>query len=231
MDGKSLDITEERLNKLKEILPDAFTEGKMDWEKLQASLGEDIEFKNERYVLNWAGKSDAFRVLQSSSITEIGKERICRVIEKIKADKQTKLDVDGATGKQDLGFKVFKLQQSNFKIWRSDVKTEEELYTQLKLHTDPVDENAKIENILYELLLKSGVPLTARIEEKDGYYLVNDDEIALILKKIDESIIKAVISEKPKNVITLDRLFKNNDQLKTNTALLMKDVGIEFKAV
>jgi adenine-specific DNA-methyltransferase len=39
MDGKSLDITEERLNKLKEILPDAFTEGKLDWEKLQASLG------------------------------------------------------------------------------------------------------------------------------------------------------------------------------------------------
>ena len=65
MDGKSLDITEERLNKLKEILPDAFTEGKIDWEKLQATLGEDIEFKNERYVLNWAGKSDAFRVLQS----------------------------------------------------------------------------------------------------------------------------------------------------------------------
>lgn len=46
MDGKSLDITEERLNKLKEILPDALTEGKIDWEKLQASLGEDIEFKN-----------------------------------------------------------------------------------------------------------------------------------------------------------------------------------------
>ncbi|MFH0903778.1 MAG: hypothetical protein V1854_01135 [Methanobacteriota archaeon] len=65
MDGKSLDITQERINKLKEILPDAFTEGKIDWEKLQASLGENIEFKNERYVLNWAGKSDAFRVLQS----------------------------------------------------------------------------------------------------------------------------------------------------------------------
>ncbi|MGP8322310.1 MAG: hypothetical protein ACT6FE_08360 [Methanosarcinaceae archaeon] len=65
MDGKSLDITEEKLNKLKEILPDAFTEGKIECEKLQATLGEDIEFKNERYVLNWAGKSDASRVLQS----------------------------------------------------------------------------------------------------------------------------------------------------------------------
>jgi len=50
---------------LKEVLPEAFTEGKIDWEKLKATLGDDIEFKNERYVLNWAGKSDAFRVLQS----------------------------------------------------------------------------------------------------------------------------------------------------------------------
>jgi adenine-specific DNA-methyltransferase len=174
--------------------------------------------------------SEAFKA-GYKTIAEIGKERIRRVIKKIKEDKQTKLDVDGNMVKQDLGFKVFKLQESNFKIWRSDVKTEEELYTQLTLHTDPVDENAKIENILYELLLKSGVPLTARIEEKDGYYLVNESEIALILKKIDESIIKAAISEKPKKVITLDRLFKNNDQLKTNTALQMKDAEIDLRVV
>lgn len=156
------------------------------------------------------------------TIAEIGKERIRRVIEKIKVERQNK---------QDLGFKVFKLQESNFKIWRSDVKNKEELYTQLTLHTDPVDENAKIENILYELLLKSGVPLTARIEEKDDYYLVNDEKIALILKKIDENIIKAVISEKPEKVITLDRIFKNNDQLKTNAALQMKDSEIDLRVV
>jgi adenine-specific DNA-methyltransferase len=153
------------------------------------------------------------------------------VIKNIKADKQSKLDVDDTTDKRDLGFKVFKLQQSNFKIWRSDVKTEEELVTQLTLHTDPVDENAKIKNILYELLLKSGVPLTARIEEKGGYYQVNDGEIALMLENVNESIIKKVIAENPNKVITLDRLFNNNDQLKTNTALQMKDAGIEFKAV
>src|SRR5664280_1515779 len=67
MDGKSLNITEEKLGQLKVILPEAFTENKIDWEKLKAALGDDIEFKNERYVLNWAGKSDAFRSLQSPS--------------------------------------------------------------------------------------------------------------------------------------------------------------------
>ena len=44
MDGKSANITEEKLNKLKEIIPEAFTENKIDWEKLKAALGEDIEF-------------------------------------------------------------------------------------------------------------------------------------------------------------------------------------------
>ena len=44
MDGKSLNITAEKLHKLKEIIPEAFTENKIDWEKLKATLGEDIEF-------------------------------------------------------------------------------------------------------------------------------------------------------------------------------------------
>ena len=75
MDGKSLDIKQEKIERLKEVMPEAFTEGKVDWEKLKAALGEDIEFKNERYVLNWAGKSDAFRVLQSPTTATIVPDR------------------------------------------------------------------------------------------------------------------------------------------------------------
>ena len=101
----------------------------------------------------------------------------------------------------------------------------------MEQHLEPLDENAKTEDVLYELLLKSGIPLTANIKKKDGVYFVNDKEIALLLKKVNEKIIKLVIKQNPKKVITLDRLFNNNDQLKTNTALQMKDVEIEFKSV
>lgn len=175
-------------------------------------------------------KSEAYKV-GYKTIADIGKERIRRVIHKIKEDKQSKLDLEGSGGDQDLGFKVFKLQESNFKFWRSDVKTEEELTEQLELHTDPVAEDSKNENILYELLLKSGTLLTAQIETKDGYYLVNDGEMVVILDKIDEGIIKNAISESPQKVITLDRLFKKRDPLKTNTALQMKDAEIDFRVV
>ncbi|MCG2714673.1 MAG: site-specific DNA-methyltransferase, partial [Candidatus Marinimicrobia bacterium] len=65
MDGKSLNVVEKKLNDFKKILPEAFTEEKIDWEKLKAALGEDIEFREERYHLNWAGKSEAFRALQT----------------------------------------------------------------------------------------------------------------------------------------------------------------------
>ena len=164
-----------------------------------------------------------------ATIANIAKDRIVKVIKKIKEEEEGKLDF--GEKKQDLGFKVFKLQESNFKIWRTKVENEEELLKQMQLHTDPVDENAETVNILYELLLKSGVPLTAKIDEKKRYYLVNDGEIVLMLEKVDEKIIKAVIAKKPKKVLTLDRLFKNNDQLKTNTALQMKDAEIDFRVV
>lgn len=165
------------------------------------------------------------------TIAEIGKERIRRVIKKIKGEQGSQLDLHGNSDKQDLGFKVFKLRESNFKIWRSKIGTEEELVEQLQQHLEPLDEHAKTEDVLYELLLKSGVPLTAKIEEKNGYIIVNDNEIALMLEKVDEGIIKKIIVENPRKVVTLDRIFKNNDQLKTNTALQMKDAGIEFKVV
>jgi adenine-specific DNA-methyltransferase len=174
-------------------------------------------------------KSEAYKA-GYKTIAEIGKERIRRVIKKIKAEDEGKFDF--AKSGQDLGFKVFKLRHSNFKIWRSDrIESEEELLRQMEKHADPVAKEAKIEDILYELLLKSGKELTSEIEYKDGIYWINKNEIAVVLEKIDEDIMKAVIDGKPEKLITLDRLFQNNDQFKTNTSLQMKDAGIEMRVV
>jgi len=101
----------------------------------------------------------------------------------------------------------------------------------MKLFIDPVSETAIIENMVYELLLKSGKDLNSKIEKKDGFYSINDSEMVLMLEKATQKIIDSVISLKPNKVIALDRLFKGNDQLKTNTVLQMKDAGIEFKTI
>ena len=67
MDGKSLNIMEDLISKLKEIIPGAFTEDKINLEQLKQILGESINTDSERYQLNWAGKNDAYKVLQESS--------------------------------------------------------------------------------------------------------------------------------------------------------------------
>jgi adenine-specific DNA-methyltransferase len=173
--------------------------------------------------------SEAFKA-GYKTIAEIGKERIRRVIKQNQEEQDDTLALDG-NGDRDFGFKVFKLKESNFKIWRSNIETEEELVAQMQKHLEPLDETAKAEDVLYELLIKSGVQLTAKIKDQNGYILVNDNEIALMLEKTDDKIIKKIIAAKPQKVFTLDRLFKNNDKLKTNTALQMKDASIEFKVI
>ena len=67
LDGKTPDIAEENIAKLKEIFPDVFCEGKVDFEKLQQVLGNYIEEEDERYNFSWNGKGRSLRLAQSPS--------------------------------------------------------------------------------------------------------------------------------------------------------------------
>ena len=186
-------------------------------------------------------KSEAFKA-GYKTIADIAKERIRRAGKKIQSEieaeskkKETELNFNNTENKPleiDTGFKVFHLSESNFKEWRQpEAYTTEALAEQLKLFIDPVAENANLQNMVYELLLKSGKDLNVNIETCNGYHLIEGNELALILEKVDEQIITEVLTKQPKKVIALDRIFKGNDQLKTNTALQMKDAGVEFKTI
>jgi adenine-specific DNA-methyltransferase len=168
------------------------------------------------------------------TIADIGKERIRRAADKIKKEQEGKLDFDG--GKLDLGFKVFKLDPSNFKIWRSDIQDGKALEKQLSLFVDNVNPEAQQDNILYELILKSGLDLNVNVEAKkangEQYFVIEDGKLILCLEeKITEKLVEKILSEKPEKVICLDRAFAGNDQLKTNTALQMEAEKIEFKVI
>lgn len=67
LSGESMDIVEDNIEKLKSIFPDVFTEGKVDFDKLQEVLGNYIEKKDERYNFTWNGKSAALRLAQTPS--------------------------------------------------------------------------------------------------------------------------------------------------------------------
>jgi adenine-specific DNA-methyltransferase len=85
--------------------------------------------------------------------------------------------------------------------------------------------------MLYELILKSGYMLTDKIELKGKYYTVNNGELAVALDEMNPALVQEIISSKPVKVITLDKLFAGNDQLKTNTVLQMRDSEIDFKTI
>jgi len=67
LDGKSMDIVADNIAKLKEIFPDIFTEGKIDFEALEATLGEYAQRDDERYNFTWSGKAKARRIAQTPS--------------------------------------------------------------------------------------------------------------------------------------------------------------------
>jgi adenine-specific DNA-methyltransferase len=68
LDGKTSDIAEENVKKLKQIFPDVFTEEKIDFEKLQQVLGNYVEDSKARYNLTWNGKGRALRLSQTPSL-------------------------------------------------------------------------------------------------------------------------------------------------------------------
>ena len=67
IERRSVNLIAEQVAKLKEVFPEAVTESKVDFEKLRATLGDEIDERPERYSFNWAGKRDAIRLLQTPS--------------------------------------------------------------------------------------------------------------------------------------------------------------------
>jgi adenine-specific DNA-methyltransferase len=64
VEKQSADVNGERIARLRELFPEAFSEGKIDFHRLRAALGDLVDDAPERYTFTWAGKRDAIRLLQ-----------------------------------------------------------------------------------------------------------------------------------------------------------------------
>lgn len=193
-----------------------------DLQFITVQLPEVIEEKDEAY-------SKGHR-----HISDITRKRIYDVIESHKQLKKGKLDFSNTPISN--GFKSFKLGNSNFKIWRGDfVQSEEDLITQTNLFQHPTKENAKQYNLLWELIIKYGFPLTVEVAEvvadNSTFYSIAENRLIIVLEKYSDSIQKKIIELKPKSVIGLDSLFNNSDCLKTNAILKLEQEGIEFHSI
>ncbi|MDF7811643.1 site-specific DNA-methyltransferase [Hymenobacter sp. YC55] len=75
LDGSSLDVATEKLAQLRALLPDAFSEGKLDVDKLRLVLGEAVHTGEERYGLNWPGKAEAYKEIQKRTTATLAPDR------------------------------------------------------------------------------------------------------------------------------------------------------------
>lgn len=156
-------------------------------------------------------------------LSEIGKERIRRAGEKIVQE----------TGKTDLdiGFKVFKLDSSNVKTWDPDFENLEQTLFDLQ---DNIKEDRTKEDLLYEILLKIGLPLTTPIEEIDYngktiYNVAYGSVLVCLEDDIDLDIVQEMLKYQsehmPPKVIFKESGFMS-DAVKTNALQTLKKHGI-----
>jgi len=164
------------------------------------------------------------------TIADITKERVRRVIQRHEKEAEGKLEL---SGKPKEGFRVLKLTRSNFKVWEATTEMTDAaaLGEQLELHTEHILPGRFSEDLLCEILLKSGFALTTPVEAfgidgKAVYSVANGAMLICLDKHLTHEAIKAIAEHKPERVVCLDEGFAGNDQLKANAVLIMKAKGV-----
>ncbi len=177
-----------------------------------------------------------------TSVSDLAKERIRRVIKKLEAEQAEKTeDAKGQLAgmaedmlELDLGFKVFKLDSSNIHPWDADFDNLEETLFNSVENIKPDRTEA---DVLYELLLKYGLDLAVEIEERQvaGKTVSIIGSGALIVCLADDvsldvvegiAALKEELQPEVMRVVFKDAGFKD-DVVKTNTVQILRQAGIE----
>ena len=176
--------------------------------------------------------SEAFRQ-DYKTICEIGEDRINRAGDKIIENSKNK-DLD-------IGFKVFKVDESNFIPWNPEIATKNIKDAILTTYNNIVVGRSELD-LIYELLLKLNMDLSCSVDEEklnNKKIYVVDEGYALICldSNIDESIVDDLLQLKEDlmteycQVILRDDAFNGNDELAINIYNKLNSEGVEFKTI
>ena len=153
-------------------------------------------------------------------ITELGKERIRRAARKIQEETKAQIDY---------GFRVYRLSDSNI----TDVYQKPQDYQQgnLDLFADNVKPDRKADDLLAQVMLNWGLPLSSKIERstingKELFKVSENSLYACFDKGIDENFARAVAQDAPLRIVFRDNGFKD-DTAKTNVKQLLKQLSPE----
>ena len=174
-------------------------------------------------------KSEVFKA-GYHTIADIARERIRRADAKIRASQADKLASRDVP--LDLGFRAYRVDDSNFKQWNELVSDPEEIRQQALANLDPLEEGATDDDLLTELLLKRGVSPLAKIEQHDNFCFIPSEKLAICLvHSMTEELFATILATKPSSVILLDRAFGGDINLKVNLLLQAERQGVEVEVV
>ena len=161
------------------------------------------------------------------NICEIGKERIRRAGDKIKAEAGDK------ASDLDIGFKVFKLDSSNLQKWNPQP---DDIMQTLQQATDNFLPDRTEQDVLYEIMLKMGLDLTCQIEEEQAagetVYIIGGGALMICLgQNITTEVAEAIVKLHQEyeselwQVVFRDTGFAS-DRDKTNIKEILKSAGL-----
>ncbi len=184
-------------------------------------------------------KSEAYKA-GYKTICEIGEERIRRAGQKILEGQDTQIAMGDEKKKPlDIGFKVFRLDTSNLKLWDSTPITGDnqlEMFTErMNSMIDSIKDDRSDMDVICEIMLKMGVPLDTAVQyiEIDGkiVYIVGDFLLMIALyNDITAEDIDAMAAYAPAKIVCAEQGFKDDTAL-SNAHYILRDKQIELKLV
>ena len=170
------------------------------------------------------------------TISELAIERIRRVGNMSQSEK---LRIS-----HDVGIRVFRLSLSCFTLWdgTSDGLDDEALIERLVDHGNNVIPSTSPKDVLFELLLKDGFPLTVpmhrlEVTGKEVFSIADGTLLICLENEMTQELMDALAEMEPARVICLDAGFRGNDQLKANAVQTFRartrttGSSIEFRTV
>ena len=172
------------------------------------------------------------------NLCEIAEERLRRTGKKIlEENAQTELS-DEEKKPLDVGFKVFKLDDSNLKIWDGTPVEDKQVdlfYERLNSMIDTVKDDRTDMDVVYEVMLKMGIPLDVEVQYMEIgnkiAYIVGDFILMICLANdITAEDIENMAQYAPAKIICAEAGFADDSAL-SNAHYILKDRSIELKLV
>ena len=174
-------------------------------------------------------KSEAYKA-GYRTIADIARERIRRAGAKIRADQADKLASRDVP--LDLGFRAYRVDDSNFKQWNELVSDPEEIRQQALESIDPLEPNATDDDILTEVLLKRGISPLVTIEQRNNYLLIPSESLAISLAaNLTETDFARLLDSGAEQIVLLSHAFGDDANLKVNAMLQAEQRNVNVEVV